>query len=261
MLIHPAREQAPGSVSFSMIEGFGPNNASINQLLMNVQNGRGVQAHGKNSQDCVAAFLVGAGYRAYFGMGGWSQKSPTLGDHWMQQFAFPLGEPLSDGVYTAADTTWRRSFKSGVKVVFELAGGKGTITGGPWTDSFGPDKPKPPHHHPSPPPRSLLPNSTAKCPAIHRGGLEHGDVGSVASATWCVKCISLELGGIIIFNSIALIHPARFRGDCCSACTARKDCAHWTWSKLNAPHECHLHDHSATPNVGTGRISGGVAAQ
>ena len=29
------------------------------------------------------------------------------------------------------------------------------------------------------------------------------------SGSWCVKCITLEPGGVTIFNSIALIHPAR----------------------------------------------------
>ena len=51
-----------------------------------------MQAHGKNSEDVLAAFLVGAGYRAFFGLGGWSQSSPTFEDHWMPQFDFALGE-------------------------------------------------------------------------------------------------------------------------------------------------------------------------
>jgi len=103
----------------------------------------------------LAAFLVGAGFRAFFGLGGWSQKSRTFQDHWMPQFALPLGDPLSDGdrafpcnictddvvvsihltvmlvagVYTPADRTWRREFKSGVKVIFSLDGNRGNITG------------------------------------------------------------------------------------------------------------------------------------
>ena len=45
-----------------MIEGFGPNEESIQQLQMAAQNGRGVQAHARDgSVDVLAAFLVGAG--------------------------------------------------------------------------------------------------------------------------------------------------------------------------------------------------------
>ena len=37
----PHDNMVAGSVSFAMIEGFGPNNASIGQLLMSAANGRG----------------------------------------------------------------------------------------------------------------------------------------------------------------------------------------------------------------------------
>lgn len=213
-----------------MIEGFGPNNASINQLLLSASNSRGVQAHGRNSEDDVAAFLVGAGYRAYFGMGGWSQKSPTFEDHWMPQFAMPLGEPLSDGVYTASDKTWRREFKSGVKVTFELTTKKGNITGGPWTGSFGPDKPRPlPGPAPAPGP---LPQPTATCPVIGRSGWAHGDIGQTSAKDWAT---------------------------CCAACNAKKGCAHWVFTERNpADSRCHLHDASATASAPGGHISGSM---
>ena len=75
----PHDNMLKGSVSFDMIEGFGPNNASINQLLLSAANNRGVQAHARSgNENTVAAFLVGAGFRAYFGLGGWSQHSPTF---------------------------------------------------------------------------------------------------------------------------------------------------------------------------------------
>ena len=209
-----------------MIEGFGPNNASINQLLLSATNSRGVQAHGRGSEDDVAAFLVGAGYRAYFGMGGWSQKSPTFEDHWMPQFEMPLGTPLSDGVYTPSDKTWRREFSSGVKVVFSLNGNKGNITGGPWTGSFGPDS-KPPAPAPAPKP---APKPTASCPVIHRFGWSYGDIGQTQANDWAT---------------------------CCAACATKDGCLHWVFSERNPPDSrCHLHNASATANSGGGHISG-----
>jgi hypothetical protein len=212
-----------GSVSFDMIEGFGPNNASINQLLLSAANSRGVQAHGKNNEDCVAAFLVGAGFRAYFGMGGWSQKSPTFEDHWMPQFDMPLGEPVSDGIYTAADSTWRREFKSGVTVTFSLNGNKGNITGGNWTGSFGPDSP--PSQPPAPPPKP-----TASCPVIRSGGFMHGDIGVTGAKGWA---------------------------SCCAACASKGGCAHWVYTPAYpADSRCHLHDASARPNTGASHVSG-----
>ena len=142
----PHDNLGPGAVSFSMIEGFGPNNASIQQLLLNAANNRGVQAHGRPTEDCVAAFLIGAGHRAYFGIGGWSERGATFEDHWMPQFAsvtypatdmsldslttfisikrirvgsYPLGDPLADATYSQG--TWTREFDKKVKVTFDVA--------------------------------------------------------------------------------------------------------------------------------------------
>ena len=99
----PHDNLGPGAVSFSMIEGFGPNNASIQQLLLNAANNRGVQAHGRPTEDCVAAFLIGAGHRAYFGIGGWSERGATFEDHWMPQFAsvtYPATDMSLDSLTT-----------------------------------------------------------------------------------------------------------------------------------------------------------------
>ena len=52
-----------------MIETFGANNQSIKEMLLAAANGRGVQAHGAPSESSLAAFLIGAGYRAYYGIG------------------------------------------------------------------------------------------------------------------------------------------------------------------------------------------------
>jgi len=122
-----------GAVSFSMIEGFGPNNASISQLLMNAANGRGVQAHTiiqsrVDVESVLAAFLVGAGYRAYFGVGDWSEKGPDFDDHWLPQFDMPLGEPLEDGVYSSKTRAWSRRFEH-VNVTFDTKKNVGHVQG------------------------------------------------------------------------------------------------------------------------------------
>lgn len=152
----PHDNMLPGSVSFSMIEGFGPNNASIQELLMNSANGRGVQAHGRPTEDCLAAFLIGAGERAYFGIGGWGENGPTFDDHWMPQFALPLGAPQAAASYNAATKSWTRKFGKGVTVTFEVEGGKGSIVGPGWSGSF---------HPPSP-----APAPTAQCPDVQPCG-------------------------------------------------------------------------------------------
>jgi len=49
------------TVAFGIIkcrETFGPSNGSINDLLLNAANQRGVQAHGRPTVSCLAAFLV-----------------------------------------------------------------------------------------------------------------------------------------------------------------------------------------------------------
>ena len=125
-----------GSVSFAMNEFFSANNASINEMLLSAANGRGVQAHGKPTQSSLAAFLIGAGYRAYYGMGGWAESGQTFQDHWMPQFDLPLGAPHSDATYDVASATWTRTFGKGVKVTFECHGNNGTITGPGWSGSF-----------------------------------------------------------------------------------------------------------------------------
>ena len=132
----PHDNMVAGSVSFAMIETFGANNQSIKELLLAAANGRGVQAHGTPSEASLAAFLIGAGHRAYYGIGGWSERGATFEDHWMPQFSLPLGEPHGDAVYDAASATWTRSFGKGVKVTFECHGRNGSINGPGWSGSF-----------------------------------------------------------------------------------------------------------------------------
>jgi hypothetical protein len=126
---------AAGSVSFSMIEFFKADNASVNALLTSAANGRGVQAHcgGKAvpSESEYAAFLVGAGYRAYFGTGGWSAETQKdMHAHRPKEFDLPLGAPLADAAYDAVTHKWTRRFEH-VNVTFNARNGKGTVKG--WT--------------------------------------------------------------------------------------------------------------------------------
>ena len=121
-----------GSVSFSMIEGFGASygyNLSIQELLINADHGRGTLAHASGTEDDLAAFLIGAHHRAYYGVGGWCDNSSDFSGHWMDQFELPLGNPLGAAVYDAASSMWSRKFASGVNVSFAVGTNKGTIAG------------------------------------------------------------------------------------------------------------------------------------
>ena len=222
----PHDAMAAGSVSFAMIEGFGANNESINQLRMAAANGRGVQAHSGTSESDFAAFLVGAGHRAFFGTGGWSTTTQAAMDaHRPPQFDLPLGAPLADGAYDAASQTWTRRFAH-VNASFNAKTKTGTVEG--W--DFPTPAPTPaPVPTPAPTP---VPAPTAACPAITAGGFEHGDIVQTASASWAA---------------------------CCADCAAKAGCAHWTWSANNKL-SCHLHSAVATgPNTSTDRISGSMA--
>lgn len=132
----PHDNMAPGSVSFAMIETFGANNQSIQELLLAAANGRGVQAHGAPSESSLAAFLIGAGHRAYYGIGGWEERGVSFDDHWMPQFSLPLGAPHGDAEYDATTATWTRTFGKGVDVTFHCHGRNGTISGPGWSGSF-----------------------------------------------------------------------------------------------------------------------------
>jgi hypothetical protein len=70
-----------------------------------------VQAHAKGADmDTIAAFMVGAGHRAYFGMGGWSSgtSAGNAFGHWSPVFAEPLGNPTGDPVCVVPTMLSRR---------------------------------------------------------------------------------------------------------------------------------------------------------
>ena len=111
-----------------MIEGFGPNNESIGQLLTAASNKRGVQAHGKNAdENTIAAFLIGAQHNAFFGVGGWSAAQPE--SHWSECFDFPLGAPLGPATYSVDTAAWSRSFSKGINASFNARSNKGVVEG------------------------------------------------------------------------------------------------------------------------------------
>jgi hypothetical protein len=223
----PHDPMQPGSVDFAMMEFFYANNASIQSLLLSSANGRGVQAHGQRSRDALAAFLIGAGYRAFYGVGDWLTSHSNFDDHWMTEFELPLGAPLADAIYSPANGgIWTRRFEH-VNVTFALKGSKGTIQG--WSPSPAPT----PSPTPSPSP---LPKPTQQCPQIVHGGYMHDDLGKTTSATWSL---------------------------CCNDCARTPNCTHWTLGLANKPSYCHLHGPTAShsTDITSGRISGTVARQ
>ena len=58
-----------------------------------------------------------------------------------------------------------------------------------------------------PPPRAAIP--AARCLSCGNQMMADAKFCPHCGTSRCVKCITLEPGGVIIFNSIALIHPAR----------------------------------------------------
>lgn len=222
-----------GSVNFAMIEGFGSNRDSIEQLRMAAKNNRGVQAHaGKVDEDTVAAFLVGAGYRAYFGMGSWNVAEPTA--HWDPIFAAKLGAPLGDCTVTA-DGLYQRKFENNISVSFDANTNKGTITD--WipfpSPSPGPHPGPPPPGPPLPPPQP-----TATCPGVYLcAGVHNGDVKVTGASTWST---------------------------CCADCAATPGCTQWCFTPSatmagdagRAAASCHLHTDKGTKAPGRTKYCG-----
>jgi hypothetical protein len=87
---------------------------------------------GDGCESHIAAFLVGAGDNAYWGMGGWVlASSKGVAGRWMPQFFDkPLGDPLEDGVYDPETQIWTRSFKKGAHVWFSAANKSGGVEWG-----------------------------------------------------------------------------------------------------------------------------------
>ena len=129
--------------SHAMMEPFHEraDNASISALLAIVASKQGCEAHGECSdeQSCLAAFLIGAGERSYYGQlqGGWSASRYNLRPPNGALFWAPLGEPDSTATLTAGNL-WTRSFNHGkVEVEFCITNNVGTITGlGNWTSNI-----------------------------------------------------------------------------------------------------------------------------
>jgi hypothetical protein len=140
----PHDPMGPGAVSFSMIEGFGASygyNLSINELLMNAKMGRGTLAHGDGGENDLAAFLIGAHWRAYYGLGGWCDNGTDFRSHWLPQFEQPLGAPRAEATYNASAGVWARQFEH-VNVTFDVIANRGRVSG--WTFTQQPPMPSVP---------------------------------------------------------------------------------------------------------------------
>ena len=86
------------AIAFAMIEEFSPlgdkGKGNLTDLLTGVRNGRGVQVHTMTAptENLIAAFLIAAGPRCYFGFGSWSTIYDDLSDRWSPLFDLPLGQ-------------------------------------------------------------------------------------------------------------------------------------------------------------------------
>ena len=80
----------------------------------------------------MAAFLIGVGPNQYFGLGAWTDLSPTgagnFSGHWIEGvFGRKLGAPLADASYDPHTVTWTRRFASGTFVSFNAVTSKGRV--------------------------------------------------------------------------------------------------------------------------------------
>ena len=159
------------------------------------------------TESIVAAFLIGAGPRCYFGFGSWSTVYETLADRWSPLFGFPLGEPLGDATLKVGSNTrtYHRQFVH-VNVSFDMTTGQGKVAG--W--KF-PQPPKPPPLPPVPP--------APKCCAAEAG---------------CIYA-----GGNIEFRKT----PLQNAGECCSSCGSTPTCTYWSFSVSSKM--CKLHTSKA----------------
>jgi len=157
------------------VEGFGPQEEHIYTLQTLAKEGLGAKAHccrndkgtantcnWKNIQDGLAAFLIGAGEKAFFScgegfeMGSWIQ--------WLEQYDYPLGPPLADGV-KGKDGIWTRKFQSGTVVKFNPKTDQGEIQWGsaPPSPPTPPSPPLPPTPPSPPSPTPPSPPSPSEC--------------------------------------------------------------------------------------------------
>ena len=122
-LIANAGEDMPG-VNAAQIEGFKADNASINLLRRSIANGKITEAHAGYGEDgsaddhcsrgitnSLAAFLIGAGPRAYYACSrGWKVQEDPVQDAWHAEYEKPLA---SRG---ATRCTMRRTRRGGASL-------------------------------------------------------------------------------------------------------------------------------------------------
>lgn len=202
----------PTSISMAMLEEFSPlksgGKGNISDLFTGVENGRGMVVHTMvfPTENDIAAFLIAAGPRCYFGFGSWSTTFETLAQRWSPLFDFPLGAPLGNATLDEASKIYRRQYVH-VNVSFDMKSGQGKVAG--W--NF-PLPPKPPPLPPAP--------VAPKC---------------CAAETGCIYA-----GGNIPFKKTPLVSAA----ECCSSCGADPSCKLWSFSVSSKM--CKLHTGKAT---------------
>lgn len=136
---------APG-LKASMMEDFGASETCIRYLQRADSLGVLVEAHAgdrtggsdnfcANITNSLAAFLIGAGVRAYYACAIGYQTDPrwpAVSDWWLDvrpEYSKPLGLPLGPGVKQG--TLWSRSFATGTNVTFDASSNVGAIY---WSD-------------------------------------------------------------------------------------------------------------------------------
>ena len=129
-----------------MMETFMPSSGDIRTIQSAVVKGLTNQVHcnyyaqarNPDVRDCLAAFLIGTGPRAYFsGPFGWQvrqQKIDPLGlrdvrQRWLPEFDQPLGEPTTNATL-GLDNVWSRTFRF-ARVEFNATVCKGRFM---WSD-------------------------------------------------------------------------------------------------------------------------------
>ena len=123
-----------------MLEDFAANEESIEELRACAATGRVCQAHAgykgaENATGCaditdaLAAFLIGAGERSYWGCstdtgsdGAWYYDA---WHRWNPEYDLPLGAPTANS--TKRGDLWTRAFASGTAVTFNVTSNKGAI--------------------------------------------------------------------------------------------------------------------------------------
>jgi hypothetical protein len=219
-------------VGGAMIEFGKANIETVQDIQMSSQNQKVTQAHfSKIDDDSMATFLVAAGKNSYVGAGGWSVSgsgaAASPGHRWLPQYyERPLGVPLSDAVVSRSPadgvgSVLTRQFQSSAgltNVTLTCPGGgsaklcRGKIE---WAGEAPTPPPSPMPPTPPPSPMPPAPQPTKSCPVVKTQCSYRGsDLVEKTAEQWA---------------------------DCCTLCSATKDCVKWVLRSGGGANNCRLH--------------------